>query len=194
MTWIATISPEAADGNLLEVYRAIASVRGGVAAVHQAQSLNPRALKAHLDLYRAIMFQRSSLSRVARERIGVLVSAINGCAYCVAHHQEALRALGDDPSVVERLGRGAIPTGLDAAAEGLLRWARQGAQDPSAATGAAAEEVRAMGLDDRALLDAALTVAYFSFVNRVALLLGVRLEPDFQATCGRVFEEPGGER
>ncbi len=32
------------------------------------------------------------------------------------------------------------------------------------------------GLDDRAILDATLVVAYFNFVNRMVLSLGVQLE------------------
>jgi len=32
------------------------------------------------------------------------------------------------------------------------------------------------GLDDRAILDATLVVAYFNFVNRIVLALGVQLE------------------
>jgi alkylhydroperoxidase family enzyme len=41
-----------------------------------------------------------------------------------------------------------------------------------------------LGFDDRAILDAALTVAYFSFVNRLVLLLGVEVEKDYASTCG----------
>ncbi|MGH9748719.1 MAG: peroxidase-related enzyme [Candidatus Polarisedimenticolia bacterium] len=195
MTWIATVSPGDALGELRDTYRVIASARGGVADVHAAQSLNPRALRAHLALYRAVMFQRSSLSRAARERIGVLVSAVHGCAYCVRHHQAALAALGDDPVVGEVLGRGEIPAGLgpdalDPGGESLLRWARQGAAAPAGATQAMIEDLRARGFDDRAILDAALAVAYFSFVNRLVLMLGVNLEPDFETTCRRVAEEP----
>ncbi len=37
MTWIRTILPGNAQGDLAEIYRTIASARGGVADVHQAQ-------------------------------------------------------------------------------------------------------------------------------------------------------------
>lgn len=183
MAWIETTSPESAAGELKELYEAISSARGGVAAVHRAQSLNPRALRAHLELYKAVVFARSSLSRIARERIAVVVSAANRCAYCVAHHGEALRQLRDDPAVIDALGRGEVAEALPAADRALLRWAQQAAREPSACTEAALTELRALGLDDRALLDAALTVAYFSFVNRLVLLLGVEVEEGFEATC-----------
>lgn len=49
---------------------------------------------------------------------------------------------------------------------------------------------------ERVLLDAALTVAYFSFVNRLVLRLGVELEPGFEVTCAPSLadEEVPGER
>ena len=60
MSWIATVRPDDADGELRAAYDSIVSARGGIAEVHRVQSLNPRALLAHLELYKAIVFQRSS--------------------------------------------------------------------------------------------------------------------------------------
>ncbi len=46
-----------------------------------SHSLNPAALKAHLALYRTIMFGPSNLSRAEREAVAVAVSAMNRCHY-----------------------------------------------------------------------------------------------------------------
>ena len=43
--------------------------------------INPAVLKAHLDLYKPIMYGRSPLSRFQREVMAVVVSAVNGCHY-----------------------------------------------------------------------------------------------------------------
>jgi len=48
MAWIQTIEPEQAEGKLSDIYAKIASARSGVASIHRAQSLNPRAMVAHL--------------------------------------------------------------------------------------------------------------------------------------------------
>ena len=40
-----------------------------------------------------------------------------------------------------------------------------------------------LSLSDRAILDAVLTVAYFSFANRLVMGLGLALEPGFEETC-----------
>lgn len=189
MAWIQTISPEESRSELRALYDAIAAARGGVADIHRVQSLNPRAMRAHLELYKAIVFARSSLGRVARERIAVVVSAANRCAYCIAHHSEALVQLGDDPGIVQALAAGEIPEDLQPADVALLRWAQRGATAPDASGEADVRELRGGGLDDRAILDAALTIAYFSFVNRLVLLLGVSVEETYQETCAPTLEE-----
>jgi len=183
MTWIRTVPPEEADGPLARVYEAVGSSRGGVAEIHRALSLHPRALRAHLDLYRAVMFSRSSLDRTMRERLGVVVSQANGCAYCVAHHRQALVNLGDDPATIEALATGRAPP-ESAGPAALYLWARHATLDPALARDAQLGPLRDAGLDDAAALDAVLTVAYFNFVNRLVLLLGVDLEEDFEDYCG----------
>lgn len=192
MTWITTVPLIDASGEFAEIYAAIASARGGVAAVHQAQSLNPRAMQAHLELYKAIVFARSSLSRIARERIAVVVSHANGCVYCVNHHAAALRSLGDDTLVVASLMQGDLSL-LEGPERTLLSWAYRGVVMPSNATQGDVHELRAAGFDDRAILDATLTIAYFSFVNRIVLLLGVELEQQFETTCGHHIADATSE-
>lgn len=183
MTWIHIITPEQADGELAELYDAIGQARGGVAAIHQAQSLNPRAIRAHLELYKTVMFARSSLSRVTRERLGVIVSAANDCAYCIAHHAEAARQLGDDDATLDALERGVLPADLPANERALFDWARFATMAPARPGKPAIGVLRRTGWTDAQILDATLVVAYFNFVNRLVLLLGVELEAGFEATC-----------
>jgi len=84
------------------------------------------------------------------------------------HHSAALAQLPD----------GSIP--LDPR---ISAWAERLARHPETSTAADIELLRAAGLDDRAILDAVLTVAYFSFVNRLVLATGLSLEPGFEVTC-----------
>jgi len=182
--YIETIDPESATGELAEIYAAIGKARGGVAAVHQVQSLNPRVIRAHLEMYKSIMCARSPLSRIQRERIGVVVSRANECDYCVEHHAEALRQLGDDPQVASAIGRGELPDALGAAERALLEWARRATTRPAGCGAADVEALREHGFEDRAILDATLVVGYFCFVNRLVLMLGAPLEEDFERYCG----------
>ena len=51
------------------------------AHIPSSHSLNPAALRAHLGLYRTIMFGDSPLTRAEREAMAVAVSAVNDCHY-----------------------------------------------------------------------------------------------------------------
>jgi len=51
------------------------------AHIIESHSLNPGAMRAHLGLYRAIMFGESPLTRAEREAMAVAVSAVNDCHY-----------------------------------------------------------------------------------------------------------------
>jgi len=51
------------------------------ANILDSHTLNPDALRAHLGLYRTVMYGESGLSRAERESMAVAVSAANGCHY-----------------------------------------------------------------------------------------------------------------
>lgn len=72
--------PPEAEGELDEVYRSMGA-RREVANILGVQSMHPAALSAHVDLYRALMFGASPLSRAERESVAVVVSAANDCFY-----------------------------------------------------------------------------------------------------------------
>ncbi len=53
----------------------------GLDHVLASHSLNPEAMRAHLRLYRTIMFGESPLTGAERQAIAVAVSAANDCHY-----------------------------------------------------------------------------------------------------------------
>lgn len=81
MAWIKMIPPPEAAGELAEQFARIRRISGRVGNILAVQSLNPSALGAHYDLYRAVMFGASELTRAQREMIAVVVSTTNRCHY-----------------------------------------------------------------------------------------------------------------
>ncbi len=80
--WIDTINETTADGLLAELYRAEQDKdTGAVDNILKVHSLHPETLRAHIDLYRTVMYGKSRISRIEREMIGVVVSQINACHY-----------------------------------------------------------------------------------------------------------------
>ncbi len=81
MAWIKVIQENEAQGELRELYDQMIEPWGGVDNIMKIHSLNPPSLKGHFELYRTLMFGRSEVSRVQREMIAVVVSAVNKCHY-----------------------------------------------------------------------------------------------------------------
>ena len=81
MAWIRVIPPAEATGELAEQYSRMKDADGEVANILTVHSLNPAALQTHYDLYRAVMFGPSELTRAQRESIAVVVSVTNRCHY-----------------------------------------------------------------------------------------------------------------
>lgn len=178
MAWIEQTEAEDADGKLAEIYAELIKKRGKVSNILKVHSLNPEAMSDHLDLYMTIMFGRSGLSRSEREAIAVVVSANNECAYCVNHHLEALRRYVKDEETLSRLAAADGLESLDARLSQVVRHAEKLTKAPGEMTEANLDELRAVGLTDRDILDVTLITAYFNFVNRIALGLGVAFNAD----------------
>ncbi len=175
MAWIEVIPPAEADGELLEVYDRLLSRRGKLSNIMAVQSLSPPTMRAHLDLYMAIMFEPSGLSRAEREMVAVHVSVVNGCEYCTRHHAEALRACWNHPDRVTQIEQGTIPADLTLRERELLQYAKRLTIEPSAVEETDVGRLRAVGLTDREVLNLNAIIGYFNFVNRLAEGLGVEV-------------------
>jgi len=79
--------------------------------------------------------------------------------------------------VVEALARDPALAPLDARARALVDYALKLTLRPSAVEPDDLRPLREAGVGDAGLHDAAAVTAYFNFVNRIALGLGVELEP-----------------
>ena len=177
MPFIEVIRPEKAEGELKDIYDGLLSSRGALAEVHQIQSLNPKALIQHMDMYMTIMYGKSPLKRWQREMIAVVVSINNKCKYCTRHHAEALNAYWKDDDRLEKFIVDFTKANLDEKDILLCQYAEILTISPNEVN----EEkhirpMRNIGFDDKAILDAAQVIAYFNFVNRLVLGLGVELE------------------
>jgi uncharacterized peroxidase-related enzyme len=78
---VRLIDVNEATGALRQEYEAAVARAGKVFNIVKAMSLRPGVLKRSMELYRAIMFGDSELSRQERELLAVVVSSTNGCHY-----------------------------------------------------------------------------------------------------------------
>lgn len=173
MPYINTIQPEEATGELKEIYDNLSKTRGKIAEIHKIQSLNPDALTAHMDLYMAVMFGKSPLKRYQREMMGVVVSATNNCAYCINHHEQALLAYWKDEEKTKLLVDDRRELTLSDEDRMLCDLSELLTNNSLSTYQEEIQKLMDNGLSDRAVLDAVQVIAYFNFVNRMVLGLGV---------------------
>ena len=173
MSWIHEVDEATAAGEIAELYTELREKRGKVSNILKVHSLRPAALRHHLDLYMGLLFGPGGLSRRQRELVAVAVSQANRCAYCVAHHVEALSRYVRDAQELAALRENALQPFLTPAERALVEYAVKVTSTPHEVTEADVIALREAGLADDDILLANLIVAYFNFVNRIALGLGV---------------------
>lgn len=80
--WIQMIHEQEAEGELAQLYQQYEDpVHHAVDNILKVHGIRPQTLRDHGQLYRTTMYGPSELSRVEREMIAVVVSAINECHY-----------------------------------------------------------------------------------------------------------------
>lgn len=179
MPYINIIDQHEAEGRLKEIYDDLIASRGKLAEVHKIQSLNPESIKLHMDFYMHLLYGKSPLKRDQREMLAVLVSVANQCKYCTRHHAEALNHYWRDETKLEQFILDYTSVGLGDTDLALCNYAKDLTLEPTSIE--EQNQIKALkenGLDDRAILDTAMVINYFNFVNRMVLGLGVHLEND----------------
>ncbi len=183
MTWIDTVPDEDASARLKQLYDRIRGPGGEIDNIMLAHSLRPHTLDGHMALYKNVLHHnRNTVPTWLLETIGVYVSLLNRCTYCVDHHAAGLRRLlGDDGRTGEILAALSADrpeagfTGRDLAA---LRYARALTMAPGEIDEVMVADLRAVGFDDGEILEVNQVTAYFAYANRTVLGLGVTSEGD----------------
>jgi len=96
-------------------------------------------------------------------------------------HSDDLRSEGMPAVQVELLHSDWRNAGLSPREQALAEFAERLTKAPGRMSADHLNDLRAQGLDDRALHDAVQVVGYFNYINRVADGLGLELEPDMPA-------------
>ncbi|MEO9532957.1 MAG: peroxidase-related enzyme [Crocinitomicaceae bacterium] len=178
MPIIETIQPEDATGELKKIYDDLIQSRGKIAEVHKIQSLNPKSIVNHMDLYMTLMYGKSPLKRELREMIAVVVSKANQCEYCQVHHLEALNHYWKDNEKAEKFRADFNAIELNPREKAYCEYAHQHTLTPGKSTTKIIEQLKLLGESDRAILDATMIIGYFNFVNRIVAGLQIQLETE----------------
>lgn len=108
-----------------------------------------------------------------RELFGAAVSTGNACGHCTGvHRQIAVDCLGEPTvgAVVDRIGE--VPADADPALPAMTAFLRRLSHDPDGLSAADVATLRAAGITDEAIREAAHAAAVLEIANRVNTALG----------------------
>lgn len=186
MPIIDIIQPEDATGELKEIYEDLIKSRGKIAEVHKIQSLHPKSIVNHMDLYMTLLYGKSPIKRVLREMIAVVVSKANECEYCQVHHLEAVNHYWKDDQKAEQFLADYNKVILTDVEKAYCDYAKQHTLSPGKSTTLIIGKLKSLGESDRAILDATMIIGYFNFVNRI--VAGLQIELEKEGPGGYKFE------
>ncbi|HSL59352.1 MAG TPA: peroxidase-related enzyme [Acidimicrobiales bacterium] len=183
MTWIRTVAWDDAEGLLRDAYDWQAASLGEPAEFTMLGSLYPEIVEERLRLYQVVERCPSSLSPVERQMACFVTSSLNGTDHCASGLRLKLGSLGVDDELLAAVAAdpGRVSTG-DARLDAICAHAAKLTTRPADMVESDLDELRAHGLDDLDLLDLNDLVAYYCYINRVVMGLGLR------STMGTVHE------
>lgn len=195
MSWIESIGHGQAVGRLKALYDRVKGPDGKIDNILRVHSLRPHTLEGHMAIYKAVLHHHGNATPKAMlETLGVYVSLLNGCDYCVGHHFAGLqRLLGDDvraEAIYAALVADEPERAFAGAELAMLRYAGDLTRDPAKVTEESVASLRRAGLDDGAILEVNQVVAYFAYANRTVLGLGVTAEGDVLGLSPGNSEKP----
>lgn len=154
---------------------------GLVPNVLRAYAFDPAKLDAFSAMYNDLMLADSGLSKLEREMIAVVVSAINRCFYCLTAHGQAVRALSGDPTLGEMLVMNWRVAELDARKTAMLTFAEKVTTSSATITEEDRAALRDAGFTDRDIWDISAVTGFYNMTNRMASATDMRPNDDYHA-------------
>ncbi len=180
MAWINTISWDNSHSLLRKLYQRVKGSKDQIDNILKVHSLRPHTLKGHLILYKSVLHHsKNQLPKWYLESIGIFVSMLNACQYCIDHHTAGLIKLIGDKNQVDSI----LAALQDNLSEGFspkfqkgLIYARKLTEKPDQMTQEDILPLKEAGFSDGEILEINQVTAYFNYANRTVLGLGVQID------------------
>ncbi len=142
---------------------------GFVPNVFAVWAFRPERLSAWFAHFRLLHRPSDGLTAADREMIAVVVSAANGCLYCLVAHGAALREELGDPVLGERISYDWRRAGLDARRAAICAYAEKLTLHPREVTRDDLQTLLDAGLTVEEAWDVAEISAMYNLTNRMAM-------------------------
>ena len=196
MTWIETIEYSDSEGRLRRLYDRVKGPDNNVDNIMMAHSLRPHTMEGHMAIYKNVLHHSSNkLPKWLLEAIGVWVSSLNECSYCVDHHFAGFRRLlGDDARSAAFMDavitRDIERAPLTQSEKAILRYAELLTTRPKEIDQAQIQLLRDAGISDGEILEINQVTAYFAYANRTVLGLGISTDGDIIGLSPNNSDDP----
>jgi uncharacterized peroxidase-related enzyme len=196
MPWIETVAYENADAKLKPLYDRVKGPDNNVDNIMMMHSLRPHSMEGHMAIYKYVLHhQDNTIDKWFLETLGVWVSALNECNYCVEHHFAGLKRLlcddGKSAQIRDAIDNNNIEAApLDNRQKIAMEYARQLTRDPGGIREGIIKRLRAAGYSDGEILEINQVSAYFSYANRTVLGLGCSTEGDILGLSPNKNDDP----
>lgn len=182
MSWINVISFEQATGKLKRLYKKVSGPNNNIDNIMIVHGLRPHTMTGHMSLYKNVLHNsNNTLPKWFLETIGVYVSILNTCDYCINHHFEGLKKLLADDKKSNQI-KFDLENGNQAFVEDKfnisLLYAKTLTLNASEVKESDVISMRSTGLSDGEILEINQVVSYFNYANRTVLGLGVSTKGD----------------
>jgi uncharacterized peroxidase-related enzyme len=172
MAFVSQVAEAQATPEVKQLFQQIQQHYGFLPNYYQALGHLPHVIKGHQALSGAIL-KDGALSLALKEQIGLVVSGINASSYCINAHMQVLSRLGVEAALASQLVTDYANAPAGEKEQALFRFADKLTRTPDEIEQVDVEAVFQAGWDEGAFVEAVLAVAWFNFVNRVSLGLGL---------------------
>lgn len=195
MSWIKTISYSKADSKLKRIYNRIKGPNDNIDNVLMIHSLRPHTLVGHMTLYKSVLHHTgNTLPKWYLEAIGVYVSYLNHCDYCVEHHSAGLKRLlkNEEQSelFLEAIDKDNLHSFFDAKYSAGVNYAKKLTLALRTVDKNDVEQLKQVGFTDGEILEINQVTSYFNYVNRSVLGLGVDTKGDIIGLSPKENDNP----
>ncbi|MEQ1647612.1 MAG: peroxidase-related enzyme [Hyphomicrobiaceae bacterium] len=152
---------------------------GFVPNVLKAYAFDNVKLRSFIDMVDDLMLSDSGISKLEREMIAVVVSAINHCHYCLTAHGAAVRQRAKDPVAGELMVQNYRAADLPPKQKAMLDFAAKLTEHPAKMVEADRQGLRDAGFTDRDIWDIAATAAFYNMSNRMAAATEMRPNSEY---------------
>lgn len=182
MSWINVISFNEATGKLKRLYEKVTGPNNNVDNIMMIHGLRPHTMTGHMSLYKNVLHNsNNTLPKWFLETIGVYVSILNKCDYCINHHFEGLKRLIDNDEKSNQI-KTDLENGNQPFVEGKFNTGLEYAKKLTLVASEVKEDdiisLRNVNLSDGEILEINQVVSYFNYANRTVLGLGVSTKGD----------------